>query len=104
MRISDWSSDVCSSDLPSPVSHKMARHSRLPRFPQWGPLHLGIRTDMSTYVIQMMLGALEEYYSHADHEEIAVNQPVEVWCRRHRADEPGKIGRAEGRERVCQYV
>src|SRR3546814_18228865 len=69
----------------------MARHSRLLRFPQWGPLHLGIRTDMSTYVIQKMLGALEEYYSHADHEEIAVNQPGEVWCRRHRADEHGRI-------------
>src|SRR3546814_15694435 len=54
-------------------------------------LHLGIRTDMSTYVIQKMLGALEEYYSHADHEEIAVNQPGEVWCRRHRADEHGRI-------------
>src|SRR3546814_864985 len=46
---------------------------------------------MSTYVIQKMLGALEEYYSHADHEEIAVNQPGEVWCRRHRADEHGRI-------------
>ena len=46
---------------------------------------------MSTYVIQKMLGPLEEYYSHADHEEIAVNQPGEVWCRRHRPDEHGRI-------------
>src|SRR3546814_20553659 len=44
------------SKHPDRVSHKMARHSRLPRFPQWGPLHLGIRTDMSTSVLQKMLG------------------------------------------------
>jgi type IV secretion system protein VirB11 len=46
---------------------------------------------MSIAVIQKVLGPLEEYYAHADHEEIAINQPGEVWCRRHRPDSHGRI-------------
>lgn len=42
-------------------------------------------------VIQNMLAPLEEYYAHRDHEEIAINQPGEVWCRRHKPDHNGRI-------------
>jgi type IV secretory pathway ATPase VirB11/archaellum biosynthesis ATPase len=46
---------------------------------------------MSIAVIHRMLAPLEEYYAHPDHEEIAVNQPGEVWCRRHKPDAHGRI-------------
>lgn len=42
-------------------------------------------------VLQRMLEPLAEYYEHVEHEEIAINQPGEVWCRRHRPDRDGNI-------------
>lgn len=42
-------------------------------------------------LITTMLQPLAEYYEHEDHEEIAVNQPGEIWCRRHRPDKDGRI-------------
>jgi type IV secretion system protein VirB11 len=42
-------------------------------------------------VLQRMLSPLAEYYEHVDHEEIAINQPGEVWCRRHQPDRDGNI-------------
>lgn len=42
-------------------------------------------------VLTRMLEPLAEYYEHPDHEEIAINQPGEVWCRRRRPDSDGNI-------------
>jgi type IV secretion system protein VirB11 len=42
-------------------------------------------------ILERMLEPLAEYYEHADHEEIAINQPEEIWCRRHRPDKDGNI-------------
>ena len=42
-------------------------------------------------VIVTMLEPLAEYYEHQDHEEIAINQPGEIWCRRHRPDKDNNI-------------
>lgn len=42
-------------------------------------------------ILQNILEPLAEYYEHPDHEEIAINQPGEVWCRRHRPDKDGNI-------------
>src|SRR3546814_5093351 len=36
MRISDWSSDVCSSDLSGPLSNSPERHSAAPSGPRQG--------------------------------------------------------------------
>ena len=44
-----------------------------------------------TVVIRTMLAPLAEYYEHDEHEEIAVNQPGEVWCRRHKPNAEGNI-------------
>lgn len=46
---------------------------------------------MSMDLITHVLAPLAEYYEHADHEEIAINQPGEVWCRRHEPDRHGRI-------------
>src|SRR3546814_2524200 len=83
MRISDWSSDVCSSDLSEiqPV------------------LSPDIAVD---HIAQMQ--------RHANAERIAAGhgspliqqvQPIESG---HRGIERGEVGRASCRERVCQYV
>src|SRR3546814_6980201 len=77
MRISDWSSDVCSSDLPSalqPLEH---------------------RQILGAFVEEHALGDLQLELRGLDSR------------RRHRAqDRRGQfqIGRASCRERVCQYV
>lgn len=42
-------------------------------------------------ILQKMLAPLAEYYEHQDHEEIAINQPGEIWCKRHRPDAEGEI-------------
>jgi len=46
---------------------------------------------MSVGVIERMLQPLASYYEHPDFEEIAINQPGEVWCRRHHPDEYDRI-------------
>lgn len=46
---------------------------------------------MGIETIHRMLLPLAEYYEHPDHEEIAINQPGEVWCRRHKPDSTGNI-------------
>lgn len=42
-------------------------------------------------IITAILEPLAEYFEHQDHEEIAINQPGEVWCRRHHPDADGNI-------------
>lgn len=46
---------------------------------------------MSLQIIENMLAPLAEYYEHTDYEEVAINQPGEIWCRRHRPDSHGRI-------------
>src|SRR3546814_18392779 len=77
MRISDWSSDVCSSDLPlSPVSL-----ARLGRSRKTGPRK----------ATALALAAIRETFEDSG---LRLAAPA------HGA----KIGRASGEERVCQYV
>src|SRR3546814_3441041 len=76
MRISDWSSDVCSSDLLRHVLRAGAAAPPVEAVPGRLLRHLG--------------GLLEEVVGH-----------VEVHGARPSA---GQIGRASCRERVCQYV
>src|SRR3546814_16170532 len=78
MRISDWSSDVCSSDL-------LARHGRVVVKPARGEQGAGVAVDLST---------------PAD-VEAAIERARRV-CDRVLIEE--QIGRASWRERVCQYV
>src|SRR3546814_1851395 len=75
MRISDWSSDVCSSDL-------LARLARL-----------GLAAECDIIVIGDRFGADEALL------EVAVD-----FARRLGGGRALEIGRASCRERVCQYV
>src|SRR3546814_1561951 len=81
VRISDWSSDVCSSDLPDPSGRDDVAFHRLQLE---GGLEQGLRV--------LGLGILEDPVGGALLDHLAVP---------HHDDQ---IGRASCRERVCQYV
>src|SRR3546814_2961093 len=74
MRISDWSSDVCSSDLAQPVAPADRGHpaQRIAKFS-------GVGDEVQLVALAPAVGV-------------------------HRQRPPEKIGRASCRERVCQYV
>src|SRR3546814_10324851 len=88
LRISDWSSDVCSSDLSVPRLQRLARFYRVPvdqllpgdDGPDFGP-----RPGDTDIVIDLTDGAAA---TRSD------DRPVKI----------KKIGRASCRERGCQYV
>src|SRR3546814_994715 len=83
MRISDWSSDVCSSDLVNDALTDPALIAQLDSLEQW------LRS-------QPEVGSVVSYVDHLKLINRAFND-----------DDPAayvKIGRASCRERVCQYV
>src|SRR3546814_9470872 len=85
MRISDWSSDVCSSDLAIVVGWATDHAIRA------APMAAHIRHDLPQRVDRVERGGAaggEIAEHHADQ------------CR----DREGEIGRASCRERECQYV
>src|SRR3546814_21155271 len=109
MRISDWSSDVCSSDLTPQYLTKQAREragAKLPSMEEAMP---------ETYAeLAKVFAILETHYRDMQDIEFTVQQG-KLWMLQTR---PGKrtakaalkiavdmaIGRASCREKVCQYV
>src|SRR3546814_10735754 len=89
MRISDWSSDVCSSDLLTQISAA------------FGEVHAAIAYLVSVFpelsewksVIDRLIG----FQARLDNVEVTSQV-------RHEQQASGQIGRASCRERVCQYV
>src|SRR3546814_3627447 len=97
MRISDWSSDVCSSDLQGPMIAEPGEHDaridEMRRGPDLGPLVAVVVIDQALILIvdrDRQLGAA------AERRGIGRRQR-DLMLRR-------EIGRASWRERVCQYV
>src|SRR3546814_13891363 len=86
MRISDWSSDVCSSDLLGLHTHGLAKgaHGVLPAL-AGGGRHV-VHTDRGIVAIRLLL------------------PPLALELRQVEAEPLSQIGRASGRERVCPYV
>src|SRR3546814_18132082 len=85
MRISDWSSDVCSSDLPA---HRGRGVAPQPHRLGGLPLHLAHEHHVG-------LGRL----SPVDRLRLVAEIIVAVL-----SEGLAQIGKASGRERVCQYV
>src|SRR3546814_11748591 len=88
MRISDWSSDVCSSDLPADGGPRLLRELR--RRPFWALFLVFFLTAIAVFSVSLQSVAylVEQGFS-----------PLQA------AGAFGfKIGRASCRARVCQYV
>src|SRR3546814_3931927 len=86
MRISDWSSDVCSSDLASPRPAISARPTATSSIPT------------SAGSSQGWAGVGETWFQNrTDADAFLASSHVH-------AAEASQIGRASCRERVCQYV
>src|SRR3546814_5161671 len=112
MRISDWSSDVCSSDL------TMFRDPGCGCCLNWaGHVEDGMNTKVASVdskdmaAIKTARGVPEELWSchtmEVDGYIIEGHVPAEAvakLCRERHAGVPGQIGRASFRYRVCQYV
>src|SRR3546814_7345649 len=89
MRISDWSSDVCSSDLAEAGGVQLVLHL----FPERGTA----QRAFDALVHLFLRDALVEPHAEGD---VLVDRHRE----RRRLLEHHEIGRASCRERVCQYV
>src|SRR3546814_3466569 len=91
MRISDWSSDVCSSDLMN--TRKMGAY--------WS---LAVQTVISGVIMYLvmfvMIDGLDSFYNNLNmlYMTLMMVAPMVVLMIL------AKIGRASCRERVCQYV
>src|SRR3546814_19083037 len=122
MRISDWSSDVCSSDLAWRASRELrpdrrrreaSRHlgppslllvvqlarNALPCFRGWARLHLYARSDRPAPARRRLHRSRDARRARDDEQEV-------VTMAEHANPDlsPREIGRASGRERECQYV
>src|SRR3546814_11423229 len=92
MRISDWSSDVCSSDLETEADQPALAGENLHRqltaiFASHRPLHALDDRRAQAAIILELLGAVLNGDPRFPADELVV----------------GEIGRASCRERVCQY-
>src|SRR3546814_4964781 len=85
MRISDWSSDVCSSDLTAEYAHDGERRVARRYPPDPGAAFRAIRQSPDACRAARGRARLQPRSRRA-------------------ADAPSQIGRASCRERVCQYV
>src|SRR3546814_4014376 len=116
MRISDWSSDVCSSDLgrewreARPAAGPgdrglMHSHAVAPRSPvdKSRPLAYSLGPAARPELVKQIRGG-----GNSKHAERAMTAIIDIQAREI-LDSRGnqtveEIGRASGRERVCQYV
>src|SRR3546814_6180431 len=94
MRISDWSSDVCSSDLIQVI----------PLFPQYasastGSVHQKVMEILSKWQVIPQVSFANSFHDHPAIIKIFADNG-----RKHGVDHFDKIGRASCRERVCTYV
>src|SRR3546814_14445080 len=124
MRISDWSADVCSSDLPYPEAKKLARFFLIQK--RIGQLGEGNKAWLRLVTKEGKIhgryntnGAVTGRATHYDPNKAQVPSVGVEFGRECRAlftvlpgfsqlgaDQAGleQIGRAPCRERVCQYV
>src|SRR3546814_18836671 len=106
MRISDWSSDVCSSDLNFTVGEHTGTHFD-------APVHWVSGKDLPDNSVdkvppqQLIAPAVVLDFSAecaVDPDFLLRDAHIEDWEAKHGRIPAGKIGRASCRERVCQYV
>src|SRR3546814_18796881 len=108
MRISDWSSDVCSSDLPQPHHAASAFRSsepsvKAPRRSRTCPVRPRSETEPGRRVVAKgdWFSALRMGWSAPNRQVPLPHTPIAALDRE---QSRGAIGRASCRERVCKYV
>src|SRR3546814_2612458 len=89
MRISDWSSDVCSSDLSASIK-EIARQGHDPLA---GPLRVGVIHTIGPYLLPRLVPM-----------QIARTPQMPLLLQENFTLRLVALGRASCRERVCQYV
>src|SRR3546814_13410313 len=112
MRISDWSSDVCSSDLRGPrdgvrnllewladVPDSIGESALIDRIDDLRPRDLIGIAGVNARFSWLVLGPLPGRNCHE-----APVRALRYACQHRHFVAPQKIGRASCRERVCQYV
>src|SRR3546814_1956119 len=101
MRISDWSSDVCSSDLPL---MKAQGFGAVVNVSSIGGL-LGVGSCMAYSASKGALNTMTMAMARSLGPEIRVNAVCPGFIASRWFSDPfGQIGRASCRDRVCQYV
>src|SRR3546814_4232845 len=97
MRISDWSSDVCSSDLPT---HVEVRANGIRQYPtEWvnsARLRLGSPPGAGSFVTLTRNTPIEQQLVKFTDGAILTQEDLNAAVQ--------QIGRASCRERACQYV
>src|SRR3546814_20875465 len=88
MRISDWSSDVCSSDLLSTIAFA----TLAPKYRNEGTAMFTLIRNIGSSIGISVLQAM------------TIRNAATVHSRLVETVRPDQIGRASCRERVCQYV
>src|SRR3546814_7768234 len=103
MRISDWSSDVCSSDLQAVADiRERARHDHAHRVIEVGALHLLFDRDrLDVLRIRGSRGGVAQALCPGL-AAVAPRRAPAAAARPH-VGIVGELGRASCRERVCQY-
>src|SRR3546814_14331437 len=97
MRISDWSSDVCSSDLIT------VNKNAIPNDPEKPFVTSGVRLGTPAMTTRGFKEAEAELTGHLI-ADVLDNPRNETAIADVRARVNEQTGRASGRERVCQYV
>src|SRR3546814_12737444 len=96
MRISDWSSDVCSSDLFADEEYIVEPLFALLLARAFAGLKLRVAERIG---LRHRFGHRLAGVADSRHHHLVIDEIHAPWMA-----EKGKIGRASGRERVCQYV
>src|SRR3546814_17802195 len=96
MRISDWSSDVCSSDLFGGMLPEAFQHG------------LGLQAFIvgGEQLVEDIADGIDRRGSGGAQQLVDDHRAPSLWnvvVEGMLADHPAEIGRASGRERVCQY-
>src|SRR3546814_8361552 len=97
MRISDWSSDVCSSDLSATATTWRSEAATAMQVTAADLLRLGV---IDGIVEEPIGGAHRDPIKAIKSLSVAINEELDQLS----VQSPVQIGRASCRERVCQYV